>query len=73
MYATAILRSLFERVNSDLSQYIAIHRSERSISKIRKNYAFIRSIYTIDISQYTPIYIAQLSPSITVTLSTHSP
>ena len=48
MYATAILRSLFERVNSDLSQYIAIHRSERSISKIRKNYTYIPSIYTID-------------------------
>ena len=63
MYATAILR---ESMNSDLSQYIAIHRNERSISKIRKNYAFIRWIYTID---YFPIchYIhRQLSPSISV-------
>jgi hypothetical protein len=63
MYATAILR---EPMNSDLSQYIAIHRNERSISKIRKNYAFIALIYTID---YFPIchYIhRQLSPSISV-------
>lgn len=36
MYATAILRG---PMNSDLSQYIAIHRNERSISKIRKNYS----------------------------------
>ena len=66
MYATAILRDLFEPMNSDLSQYIAIHHSERSISKIRKNYPFIASTYTID---YFPIchYIhRQLSPSISV-------
>ena len=63
MYATAILRG---PMNSDLSQYIAIHRSERSISKIRKNYSFIQWTYTID---YFPIchYIhRQLSPSISV-------
>ena len=63
MYATAILRGLFEPMNSDLSKYIAIHRGERSISKIRKNYAFIRSIYTID---HFPIYYHihhQQSPS----------
>ena len=66
MYATAILRDLFEPMNSDLSQYIAIHRNERSISKIRKNYPFIQWTYTID---YFPIchYIhRQLSPSISV-------
>ena len=60
MYATAILR---EPMNSDLPQYITIHRSERSISKIRKNYAFIVSIYTID---NFPIYYHihhQQSPS----------
>ena len=60
MYATAILR---EPMNSDLSQYIAIHRNERSISKIRKNFPFIRSIYTID---HFPIYYHihhQQSPS----------
>ncbi len=63
MYATAILRDLFEPMNSDLSQYIAIHRNERSISKIRKNYPFIASIYTID---HFPIYYHihhQQSPS----------
>ena len=60
MYATAILR---EPMNSDLSQYIAIHRNERSISKIRKNCPFIASIYTID---HFPIYYHihhQQSPS----------
>ena len=65
MYATAILR-VYWPMNSDLSQYIAIHRNERSISKIRKNYPFIQWTYTID---YFPIchYIhRQLSPSISV-------
>jgi hypothetical protein len=63
MYATAILRG---PMNSDLSQYIAIHRNERRISKIRKNYPLIQWTYTID---YFPIchYIhRQLSPSISV-------
>jgi hypothetical protein len=63
MYATAILRG---PMNSDLSQYIAIHRNERRISKIRKNHPFIQWTYTID---YFPIchYIhRQLSPSISV-------
>ena len=66
MYATAILRDLFEPMNSDLSQYIAIHRSECSISKIRKNYAFIRSIYTIDNFPICHYIHLQLSPSISV-------
>jgi hypothetical protein len=66
MYATAILRDLFEPMNSDLSQYITIHRSERSISKIRKNYAFIRLIYTIDDLPICHYIHRQLSPSISV-------
>ena len=63
MYATAIVR---ESMNSDLSQYIAIHRNERSISKIRKNYAFIASIYTIDDFPICHYIHRQLSPSISV-------
>ena len=64
MYATAIVR---ESMNSDLSQYIAIHRNERSISKIRKNCRSIALIYTIDIFlKYTYIH-HEASPSITVT------
>ena len=63
MYATAILR---EPMNSDLSQYIAIHRNERSISKIRKNYPFIRVIYTIDDFPICHYIHRQLSPSISV-------
>ena len=63
MYATAILR---EPMNSDLSQYIAIHRNERSISKIRKNYPFIASIYTIDDFPICHYIHRQLSPSISV-------
>ena len=63
MYATAIVR---ESMNNDLSQYIAIHRSERSISKIRKNYSFIVSIYTIDDFPICHYIHRQLSPSISV-------
>ena len=66
MYATAILRDLFEPMNSDLSQYITIHRSECSISKIRKNYAFIAWIYTIDDFPICHYIHRQLSPSISV-------
>ena len=63
MYATAILRELFESMNSDLSQYIIIHHKGCSGTKIRKEYAYIRSIYTID---HFPIYYHihhQQSPS----------
>jgi hypothetical protein len=60
MYATAILRGLFEPMNSDLSQYITIHRSECSISKI------ITSIYTIDDFPICHYIHRQLSPSISV-------
>ena len=63
MYATAIVR---ESMNSDLSQYIAIHRNERSISKIRKNYPFIPLIYTIDDFPICHYIHRQLSPSISV-------